>query len=168
MYRFREPRREVLTWTDVDALVDHLIPQFHGTFDALLMITRGGIVPGGLIAEALDIRYVLTAAVQFSNVVQKTLSWPEFLQFPADALLQGKRVLVVDDVWDSGRAIMAVKGRVEQAGGIPEFAVLHYKPKESLFPKEAPHYYAALTDAWIVYPWETNRRPRSVPLTHPG
>ena len=41
-------RRKVLTWGDVDALIDYLIPQFEGTFDAILMITRGGIVPGAL------------------------------------------------------------------------------------------------------------------------
>lgn len=168
MYRFEAPRREVLTWNDVEALIDHLIPQFRGAFDALLMITRGGIIPGGLIAEALDIRDVLTAAVEFYSGVDKTLSWPSFLQFPTDALLHGKRILVVDDVWNSGRTIMTVKGRIEHAGGYPELAVLHYKPKESLFPKEAPHYYAALTDAWIVYPWEVDRRPRTIPAINPG
>jgi Predicted phosphoribosyltransferases len=43
-------RRERLTWADVDALIDHLIPQFDHTFDGMLLITRGGIVPGGLLA----------------------------------------------------------------------------------------------------------------------
>ena len=168
MYRFEAPRKEVLTWHDVDALIDHLIPQFNAAYDALLMITRGGIIPGGLIAEALDVRDVLTAAVEFSSGVEKTLSWPSFLQFPAHTLLRGKRILVVDDVWDSGRTIMAVKGRVEQAGGYPELAVLHYKPRESLFPNEAPHYYAAVTDAWIVYPWEADRKPRTIPIVSSG
>ncbi len=168
MYRFEAPRKEVLTWHDVDALIDHLIPQFNSAYDALLMITRGGIIPGGLIAEALDIRDVLTAAVEFSGGVEKTLSWPSFLQFPAHTLLRGKRILVVDDVWDSGRTIMSVKGRVEQAGGYPELAVLHYKPQGSLFPNEAPHYYAAVTDAWIVYPWEADRKPRTIPIISSG
>ena len=41
-------RQEVLTWNDVVALVDHLLPQMLGTFDAPLLITRGGIIPGDL------------------------------------------------------------------------------------------------------------------------
>ena len=48
-------RREILTWTDVDKLIDHLIPQFEGEFQAMVIITRGGIVPGGMLAEALKL-----------------------------------------------------------------------------------------------------------------
>jgi len=146
--------KEILTWSDVDALMDHLIPQFRGTFDALLIITRGGIVPGGILSEVLDIRYVLTASVKFYTGVEKRMAWPSFLQFPSDDLLRGKRVLVIDDIWDSGRTINAVKGRVEAAGGKPELAVLHYKPSQSLFPDSKPDYFAAVTDNWVVYPWE--------------
>jgi len=152
-------RNEIITWDDVDRLMDALLPQFKSAFDAILMITRGGIVPGGLISEALDIKVVLTAAVDFPTDVgpAKLLVWPEFLQFPDDALLAGRRVLVVDDVWGSGRTITAVKNRVEAAGGFPELCVLHYNPGRTLFTKAWPTYYAAVTDARIVYPWEIDR-----------
>src|SRR3990172_1811714 len=149
-------RQEVVTWTDLEMLVDTLNPQLYGVFDALLLITRGGIVPGGMIAESLDIRYVLTAAVRFPEVDQQLLAWPTFLQFPEDYLLRNRRVLVVDDVWGSGRTITSGRGGIEAAGGKPEVAVLHYKPGESLFPAK-PEYYAAVTDAYIIYPWEKGR-----------
>jgi len=150
-------RQEVLTWTDVDALIDQLLPQIRGSFDSLLMITRGGLVPGGILAEALDIKYVLTAAVRFPEMEEKMLAWPTFLQFPEDELLRERRVLIVDDVWGSARTINTVRGRVEAAGAYPHIAVLHYKPTESLFKTKKPDYYAAVTDAFIVYPWETKR-----------
>ena len=51
-------RREVLTWSDVDKLIDYLVPQIRGRFDSLLMITRGGIVPGGMLAEAMDLSLI--------------------------------------------------------------------------------------------------------------
>ena len=38
-------RQEVLTWQDVDKLIDELLPQMRGSFDSMLMITRGGLVP---------------------------------------------------------------------------------------------------------------------------
>jgi len=151
---------EFLSWKDVDQLIDYLLPQLRGPYDALLMITRGGIVPGGLIAEALDIRYVLTAAVEFpSQLGQNRLAWPTFLQFPEDRLLSGRRILVVDDIWAHGRTVTTVKGRVNAAGGAPEAAVLHYKPGASLFREAGPEYYAAITDRFIVYPWEVQRGP---------
>jgi len=168
MRREEAPKREVLTWADVDALIDQLLPQMAGTFDALVMITRGGIIPGGLIAEALNIKHILTAAVEFpSENAPRLLAWPTFLQFPDETLTRGRRVLVVDDVWTHGRHIMTVRGRVEASGARTETAVLHYRASANLFPNHKPTYYAALTDAFIVYPWEIDRNLRGVRAVQP-
>jgi uncharacterized protein len=154
-------RKEALTWNDIEALLDHLMPQLEGDFDSMLMITRGGIVPGGMIAEAMNITNILTAAVNFpsemKNPSSKLLSWPQFLQFPDDNLIRGRRILVVDDVWGSGRTITAVKNRVSVGGGVPLTCVLHFNPERNLFKPACPDYYAATTDAYIIYPWEMNR-----------
>ena len=154
-------RRELLTWEDVDKLIDHLIPQFEVEFEAMVMITRGGIIPGGLLAEALGLTHLLTAAVDFPAEMERErtglFAWPRFLQFPDDNLLSGRRTLVVDDVWGSGRTITAVKNRVISAEGIPFSCVLHFNPYRSLFSAHRPDYYAAITDAHIVYPWEIHR-----------
>jgi hypothetical protein len=125
-------RRERLTWDDVDALIDHLIPQFDHTFDGMLIITRGGIVPGGLLAAALQIEQVLTAAVDFPAEAEMNASrkgsqfytWPKFLQFPDDKMLT---------------------------------CVLHFNPYRNLFGNFRPDFFAATTDAYIVYPWESRR-----------
>lgn len=144
-----------LTWTDVERLVEELIQHIGeiSRFDVLLVITRGGMVPACLISERTGIRNILVAAVMFYTGVGETLDKLTFLQFPPDPYLKDRRVLVVDDVWDSGRTAMAVRERVLQAGGRPEIAVLHYKPKESIYP-EKPDFYAEETDAWVVYPWD--------------
>jgi uncharacterized protein len=67
-----------------------LIPQFEHEFDAMVMITRGGIIPGGMLAEALQISDIFTAAVDFPAEMEnekqreknRLLAWPKFLQFP--------------------------------------------------------------------------------------
>lgn len=158
-----EPRRnEMVTWEEVDKLIDHLIPQFKREFTAMVLITRGGIIPGGLLAEAMNITHILTAAVDFPAKMENQqsamfMAWPEFIQFPADDKLRGRPTLIVDDVWGSGRTITAVKNRVSAAGGFPETCVLHFNPYRNLFGNVRPDYYAATTDAFIVYPWEINR-----------
>ncbi len=165
-------RREVLTWSDIDRLIDHLIPQFEGEFDAMLMITRGGLVPGGMLAEALKMPVILTAAVDFPAEMEleqekasaRLRMWPKFVQFPEDMVLRGRRTLVVDDVWGSGRTITAVKSRINGAGGAALTCVLHFNPYRNLFGTVRPDYFAAITDAFIVYPWEINRGPESVLL----
>ena len=159
-------RREVLTWRDVDKLIDHLIPQFETEFEAMVIVTRGGIIPAGMLAEAMNITHVLTAAVDFpfeaERARSKLFAWPRFIQFPADDKLVGRRTLIVDDVWGSGRTITTVKNRVSAAGGLPYTAVLHFNPNRNLFSATRPDYYAAVTDAYIIYPWEIDRGPDKV------
>ncbi len=159
-------RREVLTWSDVDKLIDYLVPQIHGRYDSMIVVTRGGLVPGGMLAESLNITYILTASVRFpadfpgmKGTDAEKFAVPEFIQFPDDDLLDGRRVLVVDDVWTRGRNIVTVASRVDAAGGIPDTCVLHYKPAHSLYPGHTPTYYAAVSDAYIIYPWEIDRGP---------
>lgn len=164
-------RRELITWEEVNKLIDHLFPQFDVQFDAMVIITRGGIVPGGLLCEALDIQVVVTAAVDFPFEAElsaaKLLAWPEFIQFPNSDLIKGKQVLVVDDVWGSGRTITAVKNKIAAAGGTPYTCVLHFNPYRSLFSQARPNFYAAITDAYIIYPWEIERGSDKVLLDAP-
>jgi len=159
----------MISWEEVDRLMAHLLPQFRREFTAMIIITRGGIVPGGMLAEAMDITHVLTAAVDFPAQVAsekaKLMVWPEFIQFPADEQLRGRPILIVDDVWGSGRTITAVKNRASAAGGFPETCVLHFNPYRNLFGTARPEYYAAITDAFIVYPWEVDRGADKVLLT---
>ncbi len=154
-------RQEILTWDDVDKLIDHLLPQFQSDFELMVIITRGGIIPGGLLAEATGIPTILAAAVDFPSEVERLktglFAWPRYVEFPNDDLLRGKRCLVVDDVWGSGRTITAVKNRIVAAGGVPYTCVLHFNPYRTLFGNVRPDYYAAVTDAHIVYPWESDR-----------
>ena len=154
-------RHEVLTWDEVDRLIDHLLPQFLGGYEAMVMITRGGIIPGGLLAEAMGITHVLTAAVDFPAQIEmekaRLFAWPQFIQFPDEQQIARRRTLVVDDVWGSGRTITTVRNRVQSAGGFPSTCVLHFNPYRNLFGNVRPDYYAAITDAHIIYPWEISR-----------
>ena len=165
-------RQEVLAWDDVDKLIDHLIPQFETEFESMVVITHGGIVPGGILSEALKINDLFIASVDFPAEMEmekqrdkaRLLAWPQFLQFPEDSLVRGRRVLVVDDVWGSGRTMTAVRNRIIGAAGVAHTCVLHFNPYRSLFGSLRPDYYAATTDAHIVYPWEIKRGPEAVLL----
>jgi uncharacterized protein len=161
-------RREVITWNDVDRLIDHLIPQLEGEFHAMVMITRGGIIPGGMMAEAMQLERIFTASVDFPAQMEaeqkKLLAWPKFIQFPEEGQMRNNRVLVIDDVWGSGRTITSVKNRISSSGGVAVTCVLHFNPYRNLFGTVRPDYYAAITDAHIVYPWEIDRGPESVLL----
>jgi uncharacterized protein len=148
--------RDVVTWDDLEGLVKRLAAMVGRDHDVLLAITRGGLVPAGMLAYLLGQRDILVAAVAFYDDAGQPGEQPAFLQFPADPLLHGKRVLIVDEVWDTGTTIEAVVDRVRQAGGIPTTAVLHYKPGRSKV-RSVPDHHVVSTDAWVVYPFKYGR-----------
>ena len=148
------PERDIVSWSDLEVLVADLaarIPRHE--VDVMLAITRGGMVPAGMLAYRLGIRNILVAAVEFYDDAGHPGPRPTFLQFPADPLLRGQRILVVDEVWDSGTTIHAVTERIRQAGGYPTTVVVHYKPLHSVVPGK-PDLYAVTTDQWVVYPFK--------------
>lgn len=149
--------RIVLSWDQVVSLSEELARLAQAeTFDIVLAVARGGLIPAALIAQILNLR----AMEMVSTVGYTGENRDETFQirsFPADSALRGKRVLVVDDVWDTGRTAVAVRKRVAAVGGIPIVAVLHFKPGASLYPGDAPELFVDRTDDWIVYPWERTR-----------
>lgn len=150
--------KHVLSWDEVQSLVDTIADRLPGDYDALLVVTRGGMIPACLISQRRNWRNILVAAVQFYTGIGTTRDTPVFLQFPADPLIAGKKLLVIDDIWDSGKTIAAVKQRLDTAGATYAVAVLHFKPGSSRVEGQ-PDFYAAETDQWIVYPWEPPHDP---------
>lgn len=146
-------QKTYLDWTHIEELVGRLVAELPRDYDALLTIARGGLVPCCLISEQLDMRNILVAAVMYYTGVGQTMDRPLFLQFPDDILLADKHILVIDDVWDTGKTIMAVKDRLRAVGCRHDVATLHYKPARSRF-SARPEYFAEETDDWIVYPWD--------------
>ena len=148
--------KDIVSWDELERLVADLAEQVRGEYDLLLAITRGGLVPAGMLAYRLGIRNILVAAVEYYGDDGAPAAGPTFLQFPADPLIRGQRVLIVDEVWDSGTTIHAVASRVRQAGGIPTTAVIHYKPARSHVPA-VPDHHVVTTDHWVIYPFKAGR-----------
>jgi hypoxanthine phosphoribosyltransferase len=118
----------------------------------MLVIARGGLIPGGILSYLIGIKNILSAAVELYDDEGERRAEPVFHQFPSPALLYRKRVLIVDEVWDSGRTIEAVTRRVREAGGVPTTAVLHFKPGRNEVAAR-PDHFAVEADGWVVYPW---------------
>ncbi len=149
--------RRLVTWMDVERMVGSLLKRIPTDWDNLLVITRGGMVPACLVSERTGLRNILAAAVVFYEKDERALPAPRFVQFPDDRQVAGRRILVVDDVWDTGSTIVAVRNRLRAAGATVATCVLHYKPGHNRFPGDEPDYYAEKTDGWIVYPWDPDR-----------
>ena len=86
--------------------------------DVVLAITRGGLVPAGMLAYLLGWRDILVAAVAVYDDHGRPGDAVSSSSRPTSCL-RGKRVLIVDEVWDTGTTIAAVVERVRVAGGQP-------------------------------------------------
>jgi hypoxanthine phosphoribosyltransferase len=155
-----QSRKEIISWKEVSKLISMIVDQFDTVFDSIIMISPSGIIPAGMISAAAGIDEVLVAQVEFPPEADKEKSklftWPSFIHFPDDDLLTEKKVLVVNNAWGSGRTTWAVNKRVESASGIPCTCVLHYNPYRNLL-KHKPGFYGAITDAYIIYPWDLDQ-----------
>src|SRR5512132_4560290 len=98
--------REWMTWEDVGTAVEELAAQIEAaqfTPDAVLALARGGLPAAGALAYALGVKNMATLNVEFYAGVDERLAEPLLLPpVPDLALLRAERLLVVDDVADTG------------------------------------------------------------------
>lgn len=152
-----EPEKDHVSWDDLDRLTELIAERLAGArFDVLLAIARGGLVPAGMLAYRLGIREILVAAVSAYADDGTMAETPTIIHFPPDERLRGRRVLIVDEVWETGNTAVAVTARVRAAGGDPVTTVLHYKPGRSRH-AAAPDVYAVMTERWVTYPYKAGR-----------
>lgn len=154
-----QPRKEFISWREVYKIVSQIPEQFTTEFNSIIMISPKGVIPAGILAAATGIDDLFIAKVEFPPESEadlekaKLFSWPTFKLFPEPEHLEGKDILVVNNAWGSGRTTWAVTKQVECAGGSPRTCVLHFNPYRNLL-KYQPDFYGAITDAYIIYPWE--------------
>lgn len=163
------PDLEVLTWDGFGAAARELARTVVASGwmpDIVIAVARGGLLPAGALAYALGIKAMGTLNVEFYTGVGETLAEPVVLPPLMDTSeLPGHRVLVVDDVADSGKTLDLVMRLISERGlpadadgdGVASerisvearSAVLYTKPTSVI----APTYSFKTTDKWIAFPW---------------
>jgi hypoxanthine phosphoribosyltransferase len=119
-------------------------------YDTIVGVSRGGLVLTRLMSDLLDINSVLIVKCEYYSDVGKRLKRPKITQ-KLQGDIRGKNVVIVDDVADTGESLKEIKNYL-QAKKPRRLAVatLYFKPWSTL----KPDYFAAETDAWIIFPWE--------------
>ena len=118
--------------------------------DLILAVARGGLLVAGAIAYALDVKNTFTMNVEFYTGVDERLDAPLLLPPVPDPVdLRQARVLVADDVADTGATLALVKEFCAPHVAEVRTAVLYEKPR-SIIPSE---YVWRRTDLWITFPW---------------
>ena len=145
--------REVLTWNDFGTASRTLAAEvLRSGFepDVVVAIARGGLLLAGGIAYALGVKSCGAVNAEFYTGVGTRLPHPIMLPPLLDeASIVGKRVLLVDDVSDSGRTLAMVVQLLEVGGAEVRTVCLYTKPGTV----HEPTYTWRRTPLWITFPW---------------
>jgi hypoxanthine phosphoribosyltransferase len=147
------PEREVMTWDDLGTSARWIAETVHADGyepDIILAIARGGLLPGGAVAYALGVKNTYTMNVEFYTDVDQRLDVPMVLP-PVPELIDvgDSRMLIVDDVADTGRTLEVVHRFCEGKVAEVRTAVLYEKPRSVV----RCDYVWKRTDLWITFPW---------------
>lgn len=142
-----------LTWTDFASACFKLskqLKQSKKTFDLIVAIARGGLAVSQLLSDSLTLP-IASFTVQSYEDLKKQKS-PR-ITYGLGCKLKHQRVLLVDDVSDSGKTFLRGIEHLLEMGTKRNHITtvsLHYKP-HSVY---RPDYFVNQTDKWIVYPYE--------------
>ncbi|MBJ3774834.1 xanthine phosphoribosyltransferase [Acuticoccus mangrovi] len=121
----------------------------QGPFDAIVAITRGGLVPSAIVARELGVRIIDTISV---------VSYGEFKQLENLDVLKDidqhlaardpKSILIVDDLVDTGKTAQLVRQRLPGAHLATVYAKPMGRPQVDTYVTEVSQ------DTWIYFPWD--------------
>ncbi|KKO82003.1 phosphoribosyltransferase [Corynebacterium xerosis] len=146
-------QKEILTWEGFGVASRELAQTIADDGyepEIIIAVARGGLVAAGALSYALGVKLSDAINVEFYTDVHTTLPDPILLEPMLDvASISGRKLLVVDDVADSGRTMKLVLEILREQGAEVRSAVLYEKSVSVV----KPDYTWRHTDEWIVFPW---------------
>jgi hypoxanthine phosphoribosyltransferase len=140
-------------WDDIyEMLIDIALRIKRSGFEAdfIVGVARGGWAPGRILSDLLRNACTANVKIEFYVGLGKTARKPMITQ-PVSEDVSGKKVLVVDDVSDTGESLKAARDHVLERGASDVRTVTVYFKPDSSF---KPDFFANSTADWIIFPWE--------------
>jgi hypoxanthine phosphoribosyltransferase len=118
--------------------------------DLIVGVSRGGWAPGRIFSDLLENTHTVNIKIEFYVGLGKTTRKPVVTQ-PITEDIAGKKVLVVDDVSDTGESLKVAFDHVTEKGALGiKTVTVYYKPHSTF----KPDFFAGETSDWIIFPWE--------------
>jgi hypoxanthine phosphoribosyltransferase len=137
-----------LTWSNVFTFTKLLEKEVKGTYDVVVAIARGGCIPGVILSHKFKADLQSITVSLYKDRKKQKLVFKS-----AVPKVFGKRVLIVDDIIDSGTTMAAVINRLKEEGTYDvKVAALIIRPDVE-YPFEIDGY-VLKENMWIHFPWE--------------
>lgn len=142
-----------LGWDDVEKLsieVGEKIKRDGEKIDVIIGILRGGVIPARIISDIIGVDELDVVEIKFYTGIEKRMGKP-YVRKPPISALRDRSVLIVDDISDTGLTLQVAVDMISlYAPRSIKTATLYIKP----WTKFVPDYYAAVSDKWVIFPWE--------------
>jgi hypoxanthine phosphoribosyltransferase len=152
---------EIPSWEQIYEELLHLanrIRENNFKADVIVSVSRGGWPPARIMSDLLENPELANVRAEFYLGVAKTKGDPVITQ-PVSTSVKGKKVLIVDEVADTGKSLRLVKSHLEEQGATEvKTMTIYYKPWSIV----VPDWYAKETSRWLVFPWERKETVRKV------
>jgi hypoxanthine phosphoribosyltransferase len=156
-----EAEFEVPTWSQIYAMLLSQAEKIRRSGfkpDVIVGLTRGGWIPARVLSDLLEIPDLAVVRVEFYLGVAETRNEPVLTQrVSADA--EGKKVLLVDDVADTGKSLQVAREHIRQKGATEVRIATVYRKTFSVI---TPDYYEKETRRWVVFPWDAKETIRKI------
>lgn len=147
----------LITWEEVYRLCRELARRLReaGTpIDIIVAIARGGYIPGRLLSDMLGVSDLTSLKIEHYHGAQKQRE--ALVKYPLNADIDGRNVLLVDDVCDSGETFAVAIEHLRRSGKPKSLhtGAMHLKTVSEFVPD---HYAGTISVwRWIIYPWAVN------------
>ena len=152
---------EVPTWNQIYNMLLNLAEKIRKSGfkpDIIVGVSRGGWPPARVLSDLLGNPNLANVKAEFYLGVAETKEEPVLTQ-PVSMEVADKRVLVVDEIADTGKSLRLVKEHIiEQGATEVKIATVYYKPWSVI----KPDYYEKETSRWVVFPWEIKETIRKI------
>lgn len=152
---------DIPTWEQIYAMLLNLSRKIRNDKfnpDIIVGVSRGGWTPARVLSDLLENPEIANVKAEFYLGVAETKKKPVITQ-SVSVNVKDKKVLVVDDVSDTGKSLRLVKTHLlEQGAKAVKVVTLYYKP----WSVTIPDFYEKTTRDWIIFPWERKEALRKV------
>jgi hypoxanthine phosphoribosyltransferase len=126
--------------------------------DIIVGIAQGGTIPARILTDLLKPAQTTTIKIKFYTDIAQPSTHPTLKQ-PLTIPVNGKKILIVDDISDSGQTLNLAKQHLTEKGAAETKTAVLYTKTTTQTP---PDYAGKITNPWVVFPWEINETLQSI------
>jgi hypoxanthine phosphoribosyltransferase len=126
--------------------------------DLIVAIARGGVIPARILSDLLETPNLSFIQIEFYANINQTLQEPTLKQ-ALTTNVTGKKLLLIDDISDTGKSLKLAKTHLQHQGAIEIKTATLYEKSHSIM---TPDFYEKQTADWVVFPWDIKENLRKI------